>query len=175
MQLDWAINTYLIHKKLSHSYQSKHHMWSYDFSLWLRITIIVLVLQLIWYCSTGWVSNIGDLVLVLVFKFRILNCGWFWMLRIIARNLLKIGNGWAIVEKYAPTVVLVGAHSFAQFLENFRSHSNASSTLIFSEKKDTHLLNLKKIDNSTENMSGITDGHQNYERCDCNVKIVIGA
>ena len=97
------------------------------------------------------------------------------MLGIIASNFLKIGNGWAIVEKYAPTVVLVGAHSFAQFLENFRSHSNASSTLIFSEKKDTHLLNLKKIDNSTENMSGITDGHQNYEKCDCKVRIVIDA
>ena len=33
---------------------------------------------------------------------------------------------------------------------------HACSTL----KKNTHLLNLKKIDNSTENMSGITDGHR---------------
>ena len=133
------------------------------------------MLQLIWCYTTSWVSNIGDLVLVLIFKFRILKCGSFWMLGIIVSNFRKIGNGWTIVEKYAPNVVLVGAHFFPQFLENVRSHSNASSTLIFSEKKDTHLLNLKKIDNSTENMSGITNGHQNYERCDCNVKIVIGA
>ena len=48
---------------------------------------------------------------------------------------------------------------------------HACSTL----KKNTHLLNLKKIDNSTENMSGITDGHQNYEKCDYKVRIVIGA
>ena len=26
-----------------------------------------------------------------------------------------------------------------------------------------------------ENMSGITDGHQNYEKRDCKVRIVIGA
>ena len=38
-----------------------------------------------------------------------------------------------------------------------------------------HLLNLKRIDNSTENMSGIIDSHQNYEKCDCKVRIVIGA
>ena len=72
------------------------------------------------------------------------------MLWIIPSNFLKIGNGWAIVEKYAPTVVLVEAHFFPQFLENFRFHSNATSTLIFLEKKNTHLLNLKRIDNSTE-------------------------
>ena len=57
------------------------------------------------------------------------------MLWIIPSNFLKIGNGWAIVEKYAPTVVLVEAHFFPQFLENFRFHSNATSTLIFLEKK----------------------------------------
>ena len=57
------------------------------------------------------------------------------MLGIIASNFLKIGNGWAIVEKYALTVVLAGAQFFPQFLENFRSQSNASSTLIFSKKK----------------------------------------
>ena len=93
---------------------------------------------------------------------------------IIASNFLKIGNGWVIVEKYAPTVVLVEAHCFPQRLENFRSHSNASSTLIFS-KKNTHLSNMKRIDNSTENISGIADDHQNYEKCDCKVKIVIDA
>ena len=38
-----------------------------------------------------------------------------------------------------------------------------------------HLLNLKRTDKSTENMSGITDGHQNYEKFDCKVRIVVGA
>ena len=56
------------------------------------------------------------------------------MLGIIASNFLKIGNGWAIVEKYAPTVVFLGAHIFPQFLDNFRSHSNACSTLISSKE-----------------------------------------
>ena len=31
MQLDWVILTSLIQKILSHSYQSKHYMWFYDF------------------------------------------------------------------------------------------------------------------------------------------------
>ena len=125
MQLDWAMHTSLIQKRIFHSYQSKHHIWSYDFSLSLRITIIVLMLQLVWYYSTSWVSNIGDLVLVLILKFRIFKRSWFWMLGIIASNMLKTENGWAIVEKYAPTVVFIGAHFFPQFLENFRSHSKA--------------------------------------------------
>ena len=56
------------------------------------------------------------------------------MLGIIASNFLKTGNGWAIVEKDVPAVVFVGAHFFPQFLENFRSHSNACSTLISSKK-----------------------------------------
>ena len=30
-----------------------------------------------------------------------------------------------------------------------------------------HLLNGKGIDDSTGNLSGITDGHQNYEKCEC--------
>ena len=51
---------------------------------------------------------------------------------------------------------------------------HARSPLI-SSKKNMHLLNLKRIDNSTENMSGIIDSHQNYEKCDCKVRIVIGA
>ena len=38
-----------------------------------------------------------------------------------------------------------------------------------------HLLNAKGIDDSMENMSGIINGHQNYERCDCKVRIVISA
>ena len=41
-------------------------------------------------------------------------------------------------------------------------------------QKNTHLLNLKRIENSEENMSGITDGHQNYEKCDYKVRIMIG-
>ena len=75
--------------------------------------------------GTSWVSHIGELVLVLIFWFRIIKCGWFFMLGIIASNFLKIGNGWAIVVKYATTVVYVGTHFFPQFLEKSRSHSNA--------------------------------------------------
>ena len=56
------------------------------------------------------------------------------MLGVIASNFLKIGNGWAIVVKYATTVVYVGTHVFPQFLENSRSHSNAYNNLISSEK-----------------------------------------
>ena len=56
------------------------------------------------------------------------------MLVIIAINFLQIENGWAIVDKYYPTVVFVGAHFFPQFLENFRSHSGARSTSISSKK-----------------------------------------
>ena len=135
MQLDWAIHRSLVQKRLSHSYQSKLYMWFYDF-LWLRITITTLVFQLIWYYSTSWVSNIGHLLLVLIFSFRILRCGWFCMLGIIASYFLKIGNSWTIVEKYAPTAISVGAHFFPQFLENYRSHSNGCNTLISS--KNTH-------------------------------------
>ena len=123
MLLDWAVYTSLIQKRLSHSYQSKHYMCFYDF-LWLRITIVALVLQLIWYYSTSWVSNIGDLVLVLIFWFRIIKCGWFSILGIIASNFLKMGNGWAIVVNYTTILVYVGTHFFLQFLENSRSHSN---------------------------------------------------
>ena len=56
------------------------------------------------------------------------------MLGIIASNFLKTGNGWAIVEKDAPAVVFVGAHFLPRLLENFRSDSNACSTLISSKK-----------------------------------------
>ena len=66
----------------------------------------------------------GDLVLVLIFWLGIIKCGWFFMLGIIASNFLKIGNGWAIVVKYATTVVYVGTQFFPQLLENSRSHSN---------------------------------------------------
>ena len=132
MLLDWAIHTSLIQKRLSHSYEPRHYMCFYDF-LWLRITIVASVLQLIWYYSTSWVSNIGDLVLVLIFWFRIIKCGWFFMQAIITSKFLKIGNGWAAVVKYDTTVVYVGTHFFPQFLENSRSHSNTYN-LIFSKK-----------------------------------------
>ena len=89
------------------------------------------------------------------------------MLGIIASNFLKIGNNWTIIEKYATTVVYVGTHFFPQFLENSRSHRNACNILIFS--KNTHLLHRKGINDSTENISGITDGHQNYKKCECKV------
>ena len=55
------------------------------------------------------------------------------MLGIIPSNFLKIRNGWAIVVKYAATVVYVGTHFFSQFLENSRSQSNAYN-LISSKK-----------------------------------------
>ena len=138
-------------------------MCFYDF-LWLSITIVALVLQLIWYSSTSWVSNIGDLVLVLIFWFRIIKCGWLFMLGIIASNFIKVGNGWAIVVRYATTVVYVGTHFFPQFLENSRSHSNAYNLV---PRKNTHQLNGKGIGESTENVPGITDGHQSYEKCAC--------
>ena len=52
------------------------------------------------------------------------------MLGIIASNFEKIGNTWAIVVKYATIVVYVGTPFFPQFLENYRSHSNAYINLI---------------------------------------------
>ena len=114
MLLGWVIHTSLIQKRLSYSYQSKAHMCFYDL-LWLRITIAALVLQLIWYYSISWVSNIGDLVLVLIFWFRIMKCGWFFMLGTIASNFVKLGNGWTIIVKYATTIAYVGTHFFPQF------------------------------------------------------------
>ena len=66
---------------------------------------------------------------------------------------------WTIVEKYAATVVHVETQSFPQIVENSRSHSDACIISISSKK--THPLNKKGIDNSTKNMSGIMDDHQN--------------
>ena len=111
MLLDWVMHTSLIQKRLPRSYQSKCYMCFYGF-LWLRITIVALVLRLIWYYSTSWVSIIGDLVTVLIFWFRIIKCGWFFMLGIITSNILKIGNGWAIVVKCATIAAYVGTHFF---------------------------------------------------------------
>ena len=121
MLLDWAIHTSLMQKILSHSYQSKHHMCFCDF-LWIRITIVALVLQLICYYNTSWVS--GWFSISIDFLIRNYRCGWFFILEIIVSNFLKIGNGWVIVVKYAKTVVYIGTHFFPQFLENSRSHSN---------------------------------------------------
>ena len=106
-----------------------------------------------------------DLVLVMIFWFRIIKYGWLFMPEIIASSFLRIGNGLAIVVKYATTVEYIGSQSFPQILENHSwSRSNAYNNLISS--KSTHQLNRRVIDDSTENMSGITDGHQNYEKCE---------
>ena len=64
-----------------------------------------LVSQLIWYYSTNWISNISDLVLVVIFWFKIIKCAWFCMLGIIASNFLKIEYGWTVVDKCTITVV----------------------------------------------------------------------
>ena len=117
-------------------------MCFYDF-LWLRIIIVALVLQLNWCYSNSWVSNIGDLVLVLIFWFRIFKRGGFCILVIIAINFLKIENGCTVVEKYAATVAYVGTYIFpntwkTQYLKNSRSHSNACNVLISSNKKRTY-------------------------------------
>ena len=67
--------------------------------------------------------------------------------------------------KYATAVVYVGTHFFPQFLQNSRSHSNAYNNVI--PPKSMHLLNGKGIDDSPENLPGITDGHHNYKKCEC--------
>ena len=109
-----------IQKILSHGHESKHHMCFYDFFVnqdyysCVSVAVVITVL----------VELVGDLVLVLIFWLGIIKCGWFFMLGIIASNFLKIGNGWAIVVKYATTVVYVGTQFFPQLLENSRSHSN---------------------------------------------------
>ena len=107
------------------------------------------MLQLIWHYSTSWVSDVGDLVLVLTFWFKIIKCGWFCILGIITSNFLKTENGWTIVENYVTTVVHVGNHFFPQLLENSRSHSNACNDLVSSEKL-APMSNENGIDDSTE-------------------------
>ena len=74
-----------------------------------------------------------------------------------------------MVVKYAATVVYLRNHFFPQFPENSRSHSNAYNNLISSKK--SHQLNRKLTDGSTENMSGITGAHQNYQKRDCSDRI----
>ena len=58
MQLDWAMHTSLMQNRLSYNYNT------YGL-LWLRIMIVVLVLQLISYCNTR-VNNIVKLGLALI-------------------------------------------------------------------------------------------------------------
>ena len=132
MLLDWDIHTSLIQRDFL-IVINQSNICVFSIFLWLRITIVALVLQLIWYYSTSWVSNKRDLVLVLIFWFRIIKCAWFFMLWIIASNFLNVGNSWAIAVKYTTTVVYVEAHIFPQFLGNSRSHSNAYN-LISSKK-----------------------------------------
>ena len=132
MLLEWAIHTSLIQKRLLSLSIKAPYVLICAISAICGSGLLASVLQLIWYYSTSWVSNIGDLVLELIFWFRIINCRWFFMLGVIASNFLKIGNGWAIVVKYATTVVYVGTHFFPQFLENSRSHSNVYN-IIFSK------------------------------------------
>ena len=83
------------------------------------------------------------------------------MLGIIASNFLKIKNGWTVVQKYTTSIVYLGTHFFPQFLEKYIPHFNECNILI-SLKEITHPLNGKEIDNSMENLSDITNGHQNY-------------
>ena len=62
MQLDWAMHTSLMQNRLSYNYNT------YGL-LWLRIMIVVLVLQLISYCNTR-VNNIVKLGLALIKNFN---------------------------------------------------------------------------------------------------------
>ena len=58
--------------------------------LWLRIIIVALVLQWIWYYNTSWVSNIDDLVLVLTFYSKLLSVGDFaWIKYLFVSKLFK--------------------------------------------------------------------------------------
>ena len=119
-----SIKTYLLHKLFRRDKecyligQYVHHLYKTD--------LLIVINQ-----ST--ICGITALVELVSFWFRIIRCGWFFMLGIIASNFLKIGNGWAIVVKYAATVLYLGTHFFPQSLENSRSHSNAYN-LIFSKK-----------------------------------------
>ena len=132
MLLNCSMHTSLIQKRFSHSYQSNHHICFNSFFV-TQDYYNVLLLQLVWYYSTSLVSNIADLILVLIFWFRIIKCGSFFMVGIIASSFLRIGNGWTIVVQYATTAVYVGTHFFLQLLENSRSHSNTYN-LISSKK-----------------------------------------
>ena len=102
--------------------------------LWLRMTIVALALQLIWYYSTSWVSNICDLVLVFIFWFKIIKSGWFCVLGIIASNFPE-DRKWLNYSREIYHNCSIRRNSlFPQFLENSRSHSNAYNTLIFLKK-----------------------------------------
>ena len=60
------MHTSLIEKRSSHSYQSNHHI-SFNGFFVTQDYYNVLLLQLVWYYSTSLVSNIADLILVLIF------------------------------------------------------------------------------------------------------------
>ena len=117
-----------------------------------------------WFGITALVELVGDLVSVLTFWFRTIKCGWFFMLGIIASNLLKIGNGWAIVVKYVTTVVYVGTHFFPPFLENSRSHSKAYN--LISSKKHAPII-WERDWWFYGKYAWYYVGRQNYEKCDC--------
>ena len=58
--------------------------------LWLRIIIVALVLQWIWYYNTSWVSNIDDLVSVLTFYSKLLSvCDFAWIKYLFVSKLSK--------------------------------------------------------------------------------------
>ena len=71
-----------------------------------------------------------------------------------------------MIVKYATTIVYVGTDFSPQLLENSSSHSNSYNNLIFLEKI-TNELNRKGIVDFPEDKYGITDIHQNYEKCEC--------
>ena len=47
--------------------------------------------------------------------------------------------------------------------------------LSFVKKTTTQILNRKEIDDFTENISGLTDGHQNYKKWECKARIKVVA
>lgn len=80
------------------------------------------------------------------------------MLEIITNNFLDIRNGWTVAEKCDTAVPYAETHLFPKFLENPRTHRNACNSLVCS--KNTHPLNDKGIDKSTENISDIADNNR---------------
>ena len=151
---DRAIHTSLIQKR-PRSYQSKHYMcfcyfWgAQDYRSCIKAAVnLVLQYQL---------SNICDLVIVMIFSFRIIKCGWFFVLGIIASNFLNIGNGWASRETcYNCSICRISlfSPSFLKTLDLIILH-----IITYFFRKNTHLLSRKEIDDSTENMSGIANAH----------------
>ena len=67
--------------------------------------------------------------------------------------------------KHVTAVLYLVTLFFPQFLENSRSYSNVYHNLI-SPKKHVPV-KWQRIDDSMEYISRITDGHHNYEKCEC--------